>query len=132
MTEKQNELPLPATTPEDDIGKAAVARYYRGLGREVDQFRMMVGSLGQGGRLVNGINVRGPRTGSPGHLLVVKTLSEEGPSVSFTGGNGWIETILAFGARLRAGQVEWKEDQFATEGWEEQFEYLKVNRYDRE
>lgn len=123
------QLEMPLSVEEDDVGQAAVRRYYSDLGKRLEAFRLSLTNLTQQDIFVTSINIRFPIKAGDGTLLVLKGVSQEGPHIAFASGYNFTEAIFAMGGRLRSGTVEWKPDSFPHDDWQKQLEWCRKNRH---
>ncbi len=128
MSEEQQELLPENEFSELGIGEAAVRRYYQDVGARADLLKRQLARLAQSGHFVVGMNIKWPSENNPGFLVVVRAVHEEGPVVAFHGADQLLETMLGFGGRVRSGQVVWRKDEFAADGWVERLAWLHTRQ----
>ncbi len=129
MTEQQLDLPFAEEPEEAPLELSALARHYQRQGRGLDDMRLSIANLAQKQVFIYSLQIRWPTTQKPGHTLMVKAILEDGPKITFHNDFGWLTTLLGFGARMRAGQVDWYEDNFPPEDWVERLAHFHKNQY---
>lgn len=65
------------------------------------------------------VQVRAPVREGADWLLMVKAVGEEHPLIAFHTGEGALQVILSWGSRFEAGKIQWKEDGFPPEKYDE-------------
>ena len=123
MNEEQTQLPgFELVEPP----AAAVNRHYHQLGETWEQAREIFALAGDRGYYVHNLNIRWPSKANKDVLLIVKVLHEEGPMVAFHSGYVWTHLIPTFADRMRAGTVNWLQDEFPPDKWADKL-YVLVN-----
>lgn len=125
MIEEQKQLILPGFEEVEPSG-AAVARHYSEIGEQWESARETIALLGDSGVFVFNIQIRWPKLASKDVLLIVKVFTEEGSFVAFHGGPTWSHLITGFTARLRAGTINWIEDEFPPDEWADWYAVIKA------
>jgi len=104
---------------------AALLRHYSELGERWEQAREMFALAGDRGNFVHSLNLRWPNKPTQDVLLIVKMLSDQGPVVAFHSGPTWTHLIPTFGDRLRAGAVNFIEDEYPPDDWKDKLTILE-------
>ena len=127
----QKKLDEPGTT-EKDPGKAAYHRHLRDVGLGIEALREALAQARGRGVYVYAINIRYPKSGRPGFFMMVKAYTEEGPVIAFHNGFQLVGLLVEFGARIRAGAVEWVPDEYPADGWVEELAFMHSQERNRE
>lgn len=124
----QTELPA----AEVDVGVAAVRRFYTTLGKGFEQLRETISAARGRGVYVYAINLKWPKSGSPGFFLLIKAYTEEGPRVAYHSDYQLLGALISLGERFRAGDVEWVNDEYPPEGWADEMAFMHTQELNRE
>lgn len=123
MAEKILDLPFPEPPAEEPLEETALRRHYTRQGRLFDSMRLSIANLAQEGVFVYSIQIRWPTEKKAGFTLICKALTADGPKITFHNDYQWAAVMLGFAGRLRGGAVEWHEDNFPPDGWEDQMAF---------
>jgi len=117
MTNETKNGTLDLQDPESDPGAAAVRRYFFGLGQDVNGMQQLIADEAQVGRFVYNMQVRWPGKENPGFLCILKAYEDEGPVIAFHNTHQFLDAVTGFTHRKRAGQLEWRQDDYPKDGW---------------
>ena len=129
MTDKDEQIDLPLNLEVTDPGKAAVTRYYRGMGERLEAMRLAVVNLRQRGIFIYRIDIKFPSKKYPNCVVMAKALEVDGPIIAFNSDSMWVGALLGLGTRIRSGSVEWIQDQYPPDNWVEVLAELHKNTY---
>ena len=126
MTKEREGQEVSAGIVDDGQGTARERRFLLGLGADVEALAEGLRWLPDRLPYVYNIQARAGVSDEQDVLLLVKGVGEEGPEIAFHTGRTMVEALLSYPARLRAGKVKFKPDDFPPSNYEEIAAY--VNR----
>jgi len=126
-TQDEEQIALPDDTIE--VGKAAVVRYYADMGRRLEYLQSGILNSRAVGEYIYQAQVRYPTKRNDSHLVILKRLTPDSPQIAFSGGSGLIDALATTGARMRSGSLEWMQDDFPPDEWEERLAWMHKNLY---
>lgn len=121
-----------AASNGEDPGMAAYHRYLRDQGMRAEQLREFIANARERELFVYSIQVRYPSKEYPSFSAVVKALTPEGPVIAFHNGYQLLEALLGIGQRIRAGNLEWRNDDYPPDDWAERLAYMHAQELNRE
>lgn len=112
-----------------DPGRAAIERHYMRQGKALEDMRLSLANLAQEGLYVYQLQLRWPTKGKPNHMLILKALQADGPVIAFHGDYGWVSALLGVAQRLRAGDLDWHQDDYPPEDWMERLTLMHTETH---
>ncbi len=73
---------------------------------------------------VYNLQLRAPVKDTHGYLMLIKAVGESGPVVAFHSDRTLVDCLLTYAPRVRAGKIEWREDEFPPSNFDEIAEYI--------
>lgn len=129
MTEDAKITVVDAEWFDEDPGNAAVNRYYRDLGKRLENLRLSLQRRRQDGIYIYNIQLRWPNPKNQQYLAILKAVTDEGPVVAFNSDGAWFSALLGIESRLRAGKLDWLKDDYPPDNWVEVAAFLHKTTY---
>lgn len=110
---------LRLATPE-----ASTRRILMEWGMQIEAFGEAVRLREDQPRQVYNIQLRAITRNGQDVLMLVKAVGEEGPLIAFHSGTSMRNAILTWPARLNAGRIAWREDEYPPDKYDEIKKYI--------
>ena len=128
---QQNELGLEKTEDTNTPGRAAYLRHLQDTGLQANELREFIANARERELFIYSIQVRWPSPKFDSFSVIVKALHPEGPLVGFNNGYQLLGALFGVGQRLRAGNMEWKPDEWPQEDWVERLAFMHSRELNR-
>jgi len=129
MTTEEKQPELSVEWFDEDPGAAAINRYYRDLGKRLENLRLSLQRRRNDGVFVYNIQIRWPNVKNPQYLSIIKAVTDDGPVVAFNSDGAWFSALLGIESRLRAGKLDWLKDNYPPDNWSEIAAFLHKTTY---